>query len=66
MHAHSAALLDPEFEHLMGIVEVDETYIGGKKGNKHKSKRASERGSQGKIPVLGAISRKGNAVAEMV
>ena len=61
-----AALLDPEFEHLMGIVEVDETYIGGKKGNKHKSKRGPERGPQGKIPVLGAISRKGNVIAEMV
>src|SRR5690242_19619007 len=38
-HRIRAALQDKEFRKLMGIVEVDETFIGGKKSNRHKSKR---------------------------
>ena len=38
---------------LRGIVEVDETYVGGKK----KGKRG--RGSKNKTPVFGAVQRKG-------
>jgi hypothetical protein len=34
-----AGMKDPEFRQLMGVVEVDETFIGGKEANKHKSKR---------------------------
>ena len=36
-----AAMHDPEFRQLMGIVEVDETYIGGKDSNRHWDKKAS-------------------------
>lgn len=38
---------------LRGIVEVDETYVGGKK----KGKRG--RGSENKTPVFGAVQRRG-------
>ena len=38
-HRIRTALQDKEFRKLMGIVEVDETFIGGKRSNKHKSKR---------------------------
>ena len=38
-HRIRTALQDKEFRKLMGIVEVDETFIGGKKNNRHKSKR---------------------------
>ena len=38
-HRIRAALQDKEFRKLMGIVEVDETFIGGKRTNKHNSKR---------------------------
>lgn len=40
---------------LGGIVEADETYIGGKSSNRHKSKR----GYQRKTPVVGVLERKG-------
>jgi len=62
-----AGMRDPEFRRLLGIVEVDETYIGGKEGNKHASKRTGKkRGTAGKIPVIGAISRKGNLICKMI
>jgi transposase-like protein len=66
-HRLRAAMNDPEFKQLMGIVEVDETFIGGKEGNKHASKRKHQgRGAVGKISVVGAISRKGNIVCQII
>jgi len=49
-------------------VELDETYIGGKGENMHKAKRArlGGRGTVGKIPVWGAVERKGKVVAVTV
>ena len=43
-----------------GIVEVDETYIGGQK----KGKRG--RGAESKTPVFGIVERKGGAKAKVV
>ncbi len=57
---------DPEFKQLMGIVEEDETYIGGKEGNKHVGKRSGRKGVSGKTEVIGAISRKGSVVCKMI
>ncbi len=65
-HRLRAGLADPEFRQLMGIVEVDETYIGGKESNKHKSKRTGNVGTAGKAAVIGAIARKGNVVCRMI
>ncbi len=65
-HRLRAAMNDPEFRQLMGIVEIDETYIGGKEGNRHWEKKVGGSGTYGKIPVIGAISRKGNVVCKMI
>ena len=43
---------------LHGTVEMDETFIGGKEKNKHQSKKKGVHGTQGKIAVMGAISRE--------
>lgn len=42
------------------VVEVDETYVGGKEANKHKSKRQHRgRGPIGKEPVVSLVERDG-------
>ena len=62
-----AGMKDPEFRQLMGIAEVDETFIGGKERNKHLGKRnPHHRGGTGKTEVIGAISRKGSVVCRMI
>jgi len=69
-HRIRAAMQDSDIKKMLGgngdVVEVDETYMGGKEGNKHFSKRVKGRGTAGKIPVIGAIARKGNVVCQMI
>jgi len=60
------AMKDPEFRQLMGIVEVDETAISGKDKNRHWDKKKHITGMSGKTTVIGAISRKGNVVCQII
>jgi ISXO2-like transposase domain len=63
-HRVRAGLQDPAFKKLMGIVEVDETYIGGSDYNRHADKKSGARGlgDPTKTAVIGAVCRKGNVV----
>jgi transposase-like protein len=64
-HRWRAAMKGDAFS-LSGEIEVDETYVGGKEFNKHKSKRKGLVGSAGKVAVIGAISRKGMVVTKVI
>jgi len=50
-----------------GVVECDETYIGGKEHNKHWDKKSVKtHGSAGKIPVFGIKERQGRVMSRVV
>ncbi len=49
---------------LQGIVEIDETFIGGLERNKHQHKKLNEgRGSVGKTAIIGMRERGGDTIA---
>src|SRR5260370_42130598 len=48
------------------MVKEDKTEIGEKKKNRHWDKRQHITGMSGKTTVIGAISRKGNVVCQVI
>lgn len=50
-------------ELLTGIVEADETYVGGKDKNRHWDKKQDGRGTANKAPVFGMVERDGEVKA---
>ena len=59
----------PFVQSMSGEVEVDETFIGGKARNMHKSKRAEKitgRGGKDKTAVLGVLERGGSLATTVV
>jgi len=62
-------LANEDFRKLIGYVEVDETYIGGKDKNRHWDKKSGSTGGEGdpnKFIVIGACERKGGVVARVI
>ena len=58
---------EPLFSKLSGTVEVDETYVGGKAKNMHKSvreKRIQGRGTVDKAPVVTLVERDGRVKSQ--
>ena len=68
-HKVRTAMVD-DISQLAGIVEVDETLVGGKAENRHKDKRGGGKGGGtgvgDKAIVAGAVRRKGNVVARVI
>ena len=67
-HKVRVALIE-DIGKLGGIVEVDETFVGGNDKNRHWDKKSGKTGGSGKplkSTVVGAVRRKGNVVARVV
>lgn len=67
-----AAMASDQAPLLDGVVEADETYVGGKPRKKNKRddqlvkrKKGGGPGGSDKTPVIGAVSREGNVVAQI-
>ncbi len=61
--AFNSASFKAEFE---GIVEIDETYMGGEDKNKHEHKKSHKRGRNNdtKTPVIGMLQREVSEIVE--
>ncbi len=76
-HRIRAMLGNDEMPKFTGVVEADETYLGGKDRNRHWNKKSSylrahadpdslDPVGYAKVGVIGAIERKGNVVCKVI
>jgi transposase-like protein len=68
-HKIRKAMSEDQGKLLQGIVEMDETYIGGKprKSNIRKNNKSAKRGrGTDKLPIVGLVERGGNVVAKVI
>ena len=66
-HRIRAAFAHGQDRLMLGPIEVDETYLGGKAKNLHASQRDGKRGVAGKYPIVGILDRAtGEVRAEAV
>jgi transposase-like protein len=65
-HRIRVMLTDKAPELLEGIVEVDETYVGGSLKNIHASKKEKLKGLDNKTMVFGAIQRQGKVRVKVI
>jgi transposase-like protein len=69
LHRIREAMRTGTFKKLSGVVEVDESYVGGSDTNRHMSKKRNVTGrqhDQSKTPVIGMMERGGNVVAHVI
>jgi len=65
-HRIRKMLTDNAPELLEGIVEVDETYVGGSLKNIHASKKEGKKGLDNKTMVFGALQRQGKVRVRVI
>jgi transposase len=58
-------LSEPDMQLEGSTVEIDETYVGGKRKNRHGKRGMRGRDNDEKIPVLGMVERGGRVVAKV-
>src|SRR4051794_28629695 len=59
LHRIRLAMKTKSFKKITGEIEVDETFIGGRNQNRHKSKRMKNPGTSDKAIVQGMLQRGG-------
>ncbi|MFI5201105.1 MAG: IS1595 family transposase [Candidatus Kapaibacterium sp.] len=64
MHRIREAMRNGSFLKLSGVVEADETFIGGNDSNRHADKKHG--GRESKSIVMGMVQRKGNVVSKVI
>lgn len=61
--------IDNDGTKLKGVVEIDESFIGGKNKNRHRDKKVAKcqgRSYKDKVPLFGMLERGGKVVAKVV
>nr|WP_262509931.1 IS1595 family transposase [Pararcticibacter amylolyticus] len=69
LHRLRSVLANEPAEQLSGVVEIDETFVGGKSRFRHKDKRVKYNPGRGwidKTPVLGMLQRGGKVKASVI